>query len=41
MHDMYEAYRALKGNSYIDDIMHRFDDLPPKEVKKHEEEETN
>jgi len=31
IHDMYEAYAALDGNSYVADLMRRFDDLPPKE----------
>lgn len=31
MHHLYDNYRELHGNSYIADIMRRFDDLPPKE----------
>lgn len=31
IHDMYQSYEALHGNSYISDIMERFDDLPVKE----------
>lgn len=31
IHDLYEAYDALDGNSFIKDIMDRFDKLPVKE----------
>lgn len=31
IHDMYEEYKKLDGNSYISDIMDRFDALPVKE----------
>lgn len=31
VHDLYEAYVALDGNSFIEDIMNRFDGLPTKE----------
>ena len=31
IHDLYEAYDALEGNSFIKDIMDRFDKLPVKE----------
>lgn len=35
IHDLYEAYVALDGNSFVADIMNRFDNLPIKEeVKK-------
>lgn len=45
IHDLYEAYKNLGGNSFITDIMIRFDKLPPKdEYKKtqaEKEQETN
>lgn len=31
IHDMYDAYRDLDGNSFITDVMDRFDKLPVKE----------
>jgi len=31
IHHMYEAYAELHGNSYVADVMKRFDDLPVKE----------
>ena len=31
IHDMYDAYQELDGNSFISDIMDRFDRLPVKE----------
>lgn len=31
MHHMYDSYKDLNGNSYVEDIMTRFDDLPTKE----------
>ena len=31
VHHMYDNYRELNGNSYIADIVSRFDALPPKE----------
>ena len=31
IHDLYEAYKGLGGNSFITDIMIRFDKLPPKD----------
>jgi len=31
IHDLYEAYENLGGNSFITDIMVRFDRLPPKD----------
>ena len=31
IHDLYEAYSNLNGNSFIEDIMIRFDALPSKE----------
>lgn len=31
MHDLYDSYKRLGGNSFIEDIMHRFEALPPKE----------
>lgn len=31
IHDLYEAYVALDGNSFVEDIMNRFDNLPVKE----------
>ena len=31
IHDLYAAYDSLKGNSFISDIMNRFDNLPVKE----------
>lgn len=31
IHDLYEAYKELHGNSFIDDVMKRFDALPAKE----------
>lgn len=41
IHALYKSYRNLNGNSFIEDIMHRFDSLPPKEdfLKKRAEEE--
>ena len=42
IHDLYEAYKNLGGNSFIEDIMVRFDKLPPKDVYKKElEKEQN
>lgn len=36
IHHMYESYDALKGNSFVADIIKRFDKLPRKEdTKKH------
>ena len=35
LHHMYKAYQALHGNSYIADIVTRFDQLPTKEQYKH------
>lgn len=32
IHEMYDAYKELDGNSFITDIMKRFDDLPVKET---------
>ena len=32
VHDLYEAYTQLHGNSFIKDVMDRFDKLPTKEV---------
>ena len=31
MHDMYDSYKKLQGNSFVKDIMVRFDALPTKE----------
>lgn len=31
IHDLYEAYVGLNGNSFVEDVMHRFDALPTKE----------
>ena len=31
IHHLYDAYIKLNGNSFIEDIIRRFDDLPPKE----------
>jgi len=31
IHDLYDAYKKLGGNSFIEDVMYRFDKLPPKE----------
>ena len=31
IHEMYDAYQELDGNSFIKDIMKRFDELPVKE----------
>lgn len=31
IHDLYAAYDGLDGNSFISDIMNRFDNLPVKE----------
>ena len=41
IHALYNSYHNLHGNSFIDDIMNRFDSLPPKEdfLKKKAEEE--
>lgn len=36
LHHMYNAYQELHGNSYIADIVARFDQLPTKEQYKHE-----
>jgi hypothetical protein len=39
IHDLYEAYISLGGNSFISDIMKRFDKIPSKdEYKKMQEE---
>lgn len=40
IHDLYESYRELNGNSFVSDIMERFDKLPTKEewLKAKEEE---
>jgi len=37
VHDMYESYYNLNGNSFVADVMKRFDELPTKEdwEKKH------
>jgi len=32
IHEMYDAYKELDGNSFICDIMKRFDELPVKET---------
>lgn len=34
LHHMYDAYKALNGNSYIQDVVTRFDALPTKEEYK-------
>lgn len=31
IHDLYDAYKQLGGNSFIEDVMYRFDKLTPKE----------
>lgn len=31
IHDLYDAYKQLHGNSFIDDVMKRFEALPAKE----------
>lgn len=31
IHDLWDAYKALNGNSFVEDVMNRFDNLPPKE----------
>ena len=31
IHHLYDAYKKLKGNSFIEDVMKRFNDLPTKE----------
>ena len=31
IHDLYEAYQALDGNSFVEDIISRFNKLPTKE----------
>ena len=42
IHDLYDDYKNLGGNSFIEDIMVRFDKLPPKDVYKKElEKEQN
>lgn len=45
MHDLYESYKDLGGNSFITDIMERFDALPTKEEyqeqKRKEEQRQN
>lgn len=37
-HDLYDAYKALDGNSFVQDIMERFDTLPTKEAYRKEQE---
>ena len=37
IHDLYEAYKALDGNSFVADIMVRFDNLPTKEEFREEQ----
>ena len=39
MHDLYEAYSGLNGNSFVADVMDRFDKLPTKEEYREEQEE--
>ena len=41
IHSLYKSYQNLHGNSFIYDIMHLFDSLPPKEdfLKKQAEKE--
>ena len=34
IHDLYDAYDELEGNSFIGDVMSRFDKLPTKEDMK-------
>lgn len=41
MHDMFESYKDLKGNSFIQDIVERFDKLPTKETVKKKATKTN
>lgn len=42
IHDLYDAYVALDGNSFVADIMNRFDNLPIKEeVKKAKKRQLN
>ena len=31
MHDLFDAYKGLNGNSFVQDIIKRFDELPTKE----------
>lgn len=31
IHDLFESYKGLHGNSFIQDVMNRFDELPTKE----------
>ena len=38
IHDLYEAYERLNGNSFIGDVMERFDNLPTKEEYRKEQE---
>lgn len=40
LHDLYTSYDGLNGNSFVADIVKRFDELPTKEQyrKEHEEE---
>ena len=42
IHDLYEAYKELHGNSFIDDVMKRFEALPAKEdaIKKSRKKST-
>lgn len=42
IHDLYDAYVALDGNSFVADIMNRFENLPIKEeVKKAKKRQLN
>lgn len=36
IYDLYNAYKALDGNSFVQDIMERFDKLPTKEAYRKE-----
>lgn len=36
LHDLYDAYKALDGNSFVQDIVERFDNLPTKEAYRKE-----